>query len=171
MKLGAIAATWVWVALALPAYAFASFDAASGELGPASQAGVQSGVITASGDEAASPSAPGMCSDALPARAPLLTRAEHVAGVQPVREAREPRESDDQPAWCISADDPRCAPRDASGAPDVSRGQAPLPAAAEFSLPRPHGVPPAPTLRAVQLGAPRSGSHVRLERPPRPACA
>ena len=71
-------------------------------------------------------------------------------------------------AWCISPDDPRCAPRDQSeGSPlqglrahtsmqDVSASKFPALAFGRSVV----------TFRPVQLGAPRAGVGLRLERPP-----
>jgi len=71
-------------------------------------------------------------------------------------------------AWCISPDDPRCAPRDQSESTplqslrahtsmqDVSASKSPALAFGRSVV----------TLRPVQLGAPRAGVGLRLERPP-----
>jgi hypothetical protein len=143
MKRMAIAAAWVWIALAQPASARAP---ASSELvaGAASR-----GVM------------PAMCGDAIAnfVRAP---RTGNLADVSAL-----PLDDTDSPvAWCLTPDDPRCAPRDASSLPDPRSAPTPLSASVSLQPDSPRGeqisVP-----RALPLGAARSGSQGRVERPPR----
>jgi hypothetical protein len=166
MKRIAIAATWVWIALAEPAGAFALASHEPLSASPSHSMRSDDDAVTV-----ITFTTPAMCDDAselttLATLMTLATRAEYVAGMVGATDARE-RDADEQPAWCISADDPRCSPRDASSAPDVSRGQAPLPASAELSLPKAYALPAQRAPRPLQLAAARTGSHSRVERPPR----
>jgi hypothetical protein len=143
MKRMAIAAAWVWIALAQPASARAPV---SSELG----AGAASrGVM------------PAMCGDTV-ANFVRAARSGNLADFAPL----PLDESDGSVPWCLTPDDPRCAPRDASSLPDPSRAPVPLSASVCPQLGSPRGeqisVP-----RASPLGAARSGSQGRVERPPR----
>jgi hypothetical protein len=73
---------------------------------------------------------------------------------------------DEQLAWCVSPDDPRCAPRDAGAPLQVQRAQAPVYFSITQALPEPMWLVPGAPCAAVQLGAPRAGVQVQLERPP-----
>jgi hypothetical protein len=74
---------------------------------------------------------------------------------------------DGQTAWCVSSDDPRCAPRDLGAPLQSQRSLSPL---CEMGSVRP-AQPPCFETQAVTprafLGAPRAGVSVRLDRPPR----
>jgi hypothetical protein len=72
--------------------------------------------------------------------------------------------------WCVSSDDPRCAPIENSSSSGFSIAHAKLGCAFDWSL----GVmPPLPTAayggRSAYLACARDGVLGRLERPPRPA--
>jgi hypothetical protein len=74
--------------------------------------------------------------------------------------------AEEQPAWCVSPDDPRCAPRDAGAPVQVQRAQAPVSSAHTLVFPRPVWPifeSPAPI---VVPGAARGGVLLVLERPP-----
>jgi hypothetical protein len=69
-------------------------------------------------------------------------------------------------AWCISPDDPRCAPRDQSAPLDSPRLVVPMQDAAAMRWPELAAQSGVATLRPEQLGAPRAGAGLRVERPP-----
>lgn len=74
---------------------------------------------------------------------------------------------DGPPAWCISPDDPRCAPCD-QGAPLQSpRLHVPMQYAAAIRWPELAAISCNAKLRPEQLGAPQAGVGLRIERPPR----
>jgi hypothetical protein len=101
----------------------------------------------------------------------LLSAAPAVVVSTPVAAAEERMgltAGDDEgpPAWCISPDDPRCSPRDQSAPVQSQRANAPLQNASIVQFPELAFGRSVDTLRPVQLGAPRSGVGIRLERPP-----
>jgi len=76
-------------------------------------------------------------------------------------------EDGQQPAWCISPDDPRCAPRDA-GAPLYSqRASAPACGIDGMNLVTLRAMALSSAHPPVQLSAPRHGVRSSVERPPR----
>jgi hypothetical protein len=103
MKRMAIAAAWVWIALAQPASARA--PAPSELVAGAALRGVM----------------PAMCSDTV-ANFVRAARSGNLADVAPL----PVDESDGPVPWCLTPDDPRCAPRDASSLPDPSRAPVPV---------------------------------------------
>jgi len=75
--------------------------------------------------------------------------------------------NDAQTAWCISPDDPRCAPRDAGTPLHPQRSLPPLCDVASVRASQPE-FSEAPTVALLaRLGAPRPGVSLRVERPPR----
>ena len=99
----------------------------------------------------------------------LRTAAAHGAlGTHGAREANDAHEADDAPvAWCISPDDPRCAPRDQGAPLDGPRGHVPMQDVAAMRWPELAANSGNSSLPPQQLGAPRAGVGLRLERPPR----
>lgn len=90
--------------------------------------------------------------------APAASTEEHVAVA--VAEDEGPI------AWCISPDDPRCTPRD-QGAPLQSQSaHTPMQDASAMQFPELAYGRSVVTLKPIQLGAPRAGVGIRLERPP-----
>jgi hypothetical protein len=87
----------------------------------------------------------------------------------PVLRARA-QQDDAPPAWCISPDDPRCAPRDQSAPLQGPRALVPMQDAAAMRWPELAAESGSSILRAEQLGAPKAGVGLRVERPPRCAC-
>lgn len=118
------------------------------------------------------PSTPSMCVDGQATQSQQqLTEAltsQHMLGIlRGIDDAVPAKQDDNQTAWCISPDDPRCAPRETSTPLDTLRASVP---ACDFTA--------VTTLRisydgvvvdhaACVLGAPLSGVHGSLERPPR----
>lgn len=99
---------------------------------------------------------------------PSLTAAsadEHAAPL-PLRTAAA-AEDDAPPAWCISPDDPRCAPRDQSAPLDGPRAHVPMQDVTAMSWPDLAADSGSDKLRPRQLGALRAGVELHLERPPR----
>jgi hypothetical protein len=96
----------------------------------------------------------------------LLVEGRPVAGAEaaPLRQAQE---DDAPPAWCLTPDDPRCAPRDASAPLHTQAQLVPLCGYEEGKLPQLRALEPASVPRSVQLGAAMSGIALRVERPPR----
>ena len=81
-----------------------------------------------------------------------------------------PRDHDDadaQTAWCISPDDPRCAPRDAGAPLHTQRGLLQLCDFASLRTPEPACTETNAVALLARLCAPRAGVSLRLERPPR----
>ena len=76
-------------------------------------------------------------------------------------------QDDAPPAWCISPDDPRCAPRDQSAPLDGPRGHVPMPDVTAMRWPDLAADSGNEGLRSTQLGAARAGVGLLLERPPR----
>jgi hypothetical protein len=88
--------------------------------------------------------------------------------VSPVLVDRDEAPSDEGPlAWCISPDDPRCSPRDQSAPLQSPRALVPMQDAAAMRWPALAALSGSDTLRPQQLGAPRAGVGLRLDRPPR----
>jgi hypothetical protein len=90
--------------------------------------------------------------------APAASDDEHVAAA--VAEDEGPI------AWCISPDDPRCTPRDQGSPLQSQSAHTPLQDASEMQLPELAFGRGIVTLKPTQLGAPRAGVGIRLERPP-----
>ena len=76
-------------------------------------------------------------------------------------------DSDPPPAWCISASDPRCAPRDQGAPLDGPSAHLPMQDVTAMRWPDLAAQSGDSSLSAEQLGAPRAGVGLRLERPPR----
>lgn len=77
-------------------------------------------------------------------------------------------EADDTaPAWCISPDDPRCAPRDQSAPLDGPRAQVPVQDVTAMRFPELAAESGKGRLRSQPLGAARAGVALLIERPPR----
>jgi len=77
-------------------------------------------------------------------------------------------EQDDAPvAWCISPDDPRCAPRDQSAPVDGPRAHVPVQHVTAKRWPDLAADSGSDKLRPAQLGAARAGVGLSIERPPR----
>jgi|GEM_PF-5691088 len=94
--------------------------------------------------------------------APILLRT------AAAHEAHAAEDADDAPvAWCISPDDPRCAPRDQSAPLDGPRGTVPMQDVTAMRWPELAANSGKSSLSPEQLGAPRAGEGLRLERPPR----
>lgn len=81
--------------------------------------------------------------------------------------AFSPPSDDSPPAWCISPDDPRCAPRDQGAPLQGQRAHAPVQDVSGFALPELSARSAENAWRAVRLGAPRAGVGFQIERPPR----
>ncbi|HTU57255.1 MAG TPA: hypothetical protein VMF89_02460 [Polyangiales bacterium] len=123
--------------------------------------------------------APAMCAagsqtvwweDLLLGRALPVSAAEDNAAPMLLRTAavQDTHETDDAPiAWCISPDDPRCAPRDQSAPLDGPRGHVPMQDVTAMRWPELAADSGKRNLSPQQLGAPRAGVGLRLERPPR----
>lgn len=99
----------------------------------------------------------------------VLSELQQGASLSREREQAAPlaAEDDAPPAWCLTPDDPRCAPRDASAPFHTQAQLVPLCGYAEGKLPQLRALEPASVPRAVQLGAALPGVAQRLERPPR----
>jgi hypothetical protein len=140
----ALAATWVWIALAQPlgAHAFSS-----------EVAGL-----------------PAMCADnatsfVLPTQ--LVRGADRLLERVSDKAAEPAHAQDDSPvAWCLAPDDPRCSPRDAGSLPDATR-MTPALRTDAFVAPAQRVGARVAKPRPAPLGAARAGEHGRLERPPR----
>ena len=188
----AIAAAWVWLALALPAYAYAldgrlpsdradAFSWQSGrehvlEARPSARDNVLAARSAAREQVLSAPSAARDDVLSVPSAARVSLSAmcsegaaTHVSASRPSHMVDDlrPIEDDSPVAWCLTPDDPRCAPRDSSSLPDASRAFSPSYArdTARVEAARARAVQPLP--RAAQLGAPRPGCWQRVERPPR----
>lgn len=74
---------------------------------------------------------------------------------------------DGPPAWCISPDDPRCAPRDQGSPMQGPRAHVPMQDVTAMRWPELAAESGNAKLRPLSLGAARSGVQQRLERPPR----
>lgn len=74
---------------------------------------------------------------------------------------------DPPPAWCLTPDDPRCSPRDASAPLHNHLLLVPLCDYEQVKLPQLRGLEPDSVPAAVQLGAALPGIAGRVERPPR----
>lgn len=99
---------------------------------------------------------------------PTLLRTTAAHGVHAAHDAHAARDADDAPiAWCISPDDPRCAPRDQSAPLDGPRGHVPMQDVTAMRWPELAADSGKSNLSPQQLGAPRAGVGLRLERPPR----
>jgi hypothetical protein len=142
----AVAAAWVWIALAQPAgvHARAVFDE------------------TQTPDAAARSGLPAIC-DETPMNSGLA--ADGGGAVDSAWPSVPPLE-EGPVAWCLTPDDPRCSPRDASSLPDASQAPLPLNASRALRLPEPRGQN-LPVPYSEPLGAALAGSHSRVERPPR----
>lgn len=84
----------------------------------------------------------------------------------PERPAAEPRREGTEILWCVSADDPRCSPRDTApndgpGSLHVARIASSTNAHPRLGPPGPSGVRP-----RHAIGAARPGVRDRVERPP-----
>jgi hypothetical protein len=100
--------------------------------------------------------------------APILLRTAAGHDVRDGQDARDVHEADDAPiAWCISPDDPRCAPRDQSAPLDGPRGHVPMQDVTAMRWPDLAADSGKSNLSPEQLGAPRAGVGLRLDRPPR----
>lgn len=95
----------------------------------------------------------------------LLTTEEHGTSLQLRAAAAEP--DDAPPAWCISPDDPRCAPRDQSAPLDGPRAHVPMQDVTAMRWPDLAADSGNVGLGPELPGAPRAGVGLRLERPPR----
>jgi hypothetical protein len=161
----AVAAAWVWIALAQPAGVYARADAgraccAAPDAGRAG--GVAPDADRAGGvaPDAARTGLPAMCGETLINTVLAAHSGNAVPGA-----AALPLE-DGPVAWCLTPDDPRCSRRDASSLPDASQAPLPLNASRELPLPSPRCEEiAAPYTEA--FGALRAGRHTRVERPPR----
>lgn len=71
------------------------------------------------------------------------------------------------PAWCISPNDPRCAPRDQSSPLQGPRAHVPMQDVTAMRWPELAAESGNAKLRPLPLGAARPGVGLRLERPPR----
>jgi hypothetical protein len=74
---------------------------------------------------------------------------------------------DAPPAWCISPDDPRCAPHDQGAPLQGQRAHVPMQDVTAMHWPELAANSCAANLRPEQLGAPSAGVGLRIERPPR----
>lgn len=74
---------------------------------------------------------------------------------------------DGQTAWCVSADDPRCAPRDLGAPIQSQRGLTPLCELGSLRAPQPPCFEAHAAAPLALLGVPRAGVSMRLDRPPR----
>ena len=72
-----------------------------------------------------------------------------------------------QIAWCVSSDDPRCAPRDAGSPLQTQRSLPQLCDFVSLRTPQPACIETDSVALLARLGAPRAGVSMRLERPPR----
>jgi hypothetical protein len=109
--------------------------------------------------------APAMCSDA--SQPFVLASTSALDGVQPQAAHAQPSENDEQPAWCVTPNDPRCSPRDTS---TPIHGQLLLVPLCDFEvvkLPQLRSIDLASTPASTELGALRPAIRGRLERPPR----
>jgi len=117
---------------------------------------------------------PAMCGDAsqtvlFSTAAPAFGSVWQVASLAQ-HVAADPTSDEGQTAWCVSPDDPRCAPRDTgdTGAPLHSqRSLPPLCDVGSLGAPAPACTETDSVALLARLGAPRAGVGVRLERPPR----
>lgn len=111
---------------------------------------------------------PAMCGDAsqtvLLSTAPALGQTWQGPPLTP-HLAAEPVD-DGQTAWCVSPDDPRCAPRDAGSPLHTQRSLPPLCELGSLRSPQPVCSESSAVALRARLGAPRAGVRVRLERPP-----
>jgi hypothetical protein len=110
---------------------------------------------------------PAMCGDSaqtvlLSTGAPALSSAWQASPLA-VPEAAD----DGQTAWCVSPDDPRCAPRDAGTPLQTQRSLLQLCDFASVRAPQPASIETDEVALLARLGAPRAGVSMRLERPPR----
>ncbi|HET8938755.1 MAG TPA: hypothetical protein VFN67_35160 [Polyangiales bacterium] len=76
-------------------------------------------------------------------------------------------QDDGPPAWCISPDDPRCAPRDQSSPMQGPRAHVPMQDVTVMRWPELAAESGSAQLRPLPLGAARPGIGMRLDRPPR----
>lgn len=74
---------------------------------------------------------------------------------------------DGPPAWCISPDDPRCAPRDQSSPLQGPRAHVPMQDVTAMRWPELAAESGNDKLRSLPLGAASPGVGLRIERPPR----
>ena len=167
----ALAAAWVWFALAEPAWALA----------PALEPAELSGGHDTSGSSGSADVAPAarvavcMCADHLELgftpksndAAPQNETIKPAPHTFALADSALPPLEDNPIAWCVSPDDPRCAPRDAGSPSDPNFAQLQLSPSGSVELPdmRTSGV--RSVTRFWQLGAARPGIRDRVERPPR----
>ena len=164
----ALAAAWVWFALAEPAWALA----------PALEPTEPGSGHDTSGSVDAAPAARVavcMCADHL--ELGFTPKSNDVAlpneSVRPaphtfaLAESAIPPLEDSPIAWCVSPDDPRCAPRDAGSTSDRNFAQLQLSPSGSVELPDMRLGQVQNVTRFWQLGAARPGVYDRVERPPR----
>jgi hypothetical protein len=97
-----------------------------------------------------------------------LAAEDHGMPLLLLRTAGLEKEDDEAPpAWCISPDDPRCAPRDQSAPLDGPRARVPAQDVTAMRWPELAADSGNVGIRSELLGAPRAGVGLRLERPPR----
>ena len=125
---------------------------------------------SASTKESSASALPAMCGDAaqtvlFSSGAPALSSAWQVS---PLAVPLSAEAADDgQTAWCVSPDDPRCAPRDAGAPLHTQRSLLQLCDFVSVRTPQPACIESNQVALLARLGAPRAGVSVRLERPPR----
>jgi hypothetical protein len=100
------------------------------------------------------------------ARTLLLSAAPASPGTADGRAAVAVDEDEGPIAWCISPDDPRCTPRDQGAPLQNQRAHTPMQDVSALQFPELAFGHSGVTLKPGQLGAPRAGVGLRLERPP-----
>ena len=154
----AIALTWSTWAVQQPAVAHARWQ--SSELGPAM---CGEGAQTLLFEELAELVLGRAVSNAPALSAPNNSAATDARNTSGLVAAHD----DGPPAWCISPDDPRCAPRDQGSPLQGPRGHVPMQDVTAMRWPELAAESGNNKLRPLPLGAARPGIGLRLERPPR----
>ena len=127
----------------------------------------------ASMPDALAPNVPMMCGDAsqpfvLVSLAPSVgLERERPSELQPQVAHALPSENEEQPAWCVTPNDPRCSPRDTSTPLQGQLLIVPLCDFAVVKLPQLRSIDVASAPPSPELGAVRPGIRDRVERPPR----
>lgn len=173
----ALATVWVWFALGEPAGALARASDSAAPARNASTTSASGRELPASGRDASPGVIDGMCGDAPDLSAVTGARTEVAhddASVKPATvrslalgEALVPPLQDTPIAWCLSPDDPRCAPRDAGSPSAPHFAQPQWNSTGSVELLDVRAIAAQTVARIWQLGAARPGYSGRVERPPR----